>query len=167
MSELLSLPTDRPDVAIVELDLVVDARRFFRLIHRNRSQWPDMSALFPDIGSARWFEPYEGQQYFGITQDDALVGVIDLMTTNKRDKHGNWVECWIDTDKQRQGIGTAAGQAIVAHVLRDPHANERLSSSVSTDNVAGLAFAQRLGFTPLRDRHAERYEDQILLRYSS
>jgi diamine N-acetyltransferase len=100
---------------------------------------------------------FEALTPYGIGVGEKIVGLL---------MYGNFGGiCWInrilvDERFQRQGIGKAAVQELLARLQKRPDCAE-IRTSYSPENVAAAAFFQALGFVPLDSP----LPDEVVARY--
>jgi RimJ/RimL family protein N-acetyltransferase len=94
---------------------------------------------------------------FGVWDGDELVGVLDLLLRHPDDET-LYIGLLLHRDRQGQGIGTAAVQALERDLLpRWPWAR-RLRLSVVRTNDQVLGFWRRLGFAETGEVRPWRYD---------
>lgn len=102
---------------------------------------------------------FEALTPYGITAGEKMVGLL---------MYGNFGGiCWInrlliDARYQRQGIGKAAVQELLARLQTRPDCAE-IRTSYSPENAAAAAFFQTMGFVPLDSP----LPDEVVARYES
>ena len=95
---------------------------------------------------------------FGVWDGDELVGLLDLLLRYPDDETVYLGLLLIDRDRQGQGIGAAACQALERDLLpRWPWAR-RLRLSVVRTNAQVLGFWRRMGFTETGEVRPWRYD---------
>jgi uncharacterized protein len=95
---------------------------------------------------------------FGVWAGDELVGILDLLLRYPDDETLCLGLLLIDRDRQGQGIGAAACQALERDLLpRWPWAR-RLRLSVLRSNDQVLGFWRRMGFTETGEVRPWRYD---------
>jgi uncharacterized protein len=95
---------------------------------------------------------------FGVWAGDELVGILDLLLRYPDDETLYLGLLLIDRDRQGQGIGAAACQALERDLLpRWPWAR-RLRLSVLRSNDQVLGFWRRMGFTETGEVRPWRYD---------
>ena len=95
---------------------------------------------------------------FGVWAGDELVGILDLLLRYPDDETVYLGLLLIDRDRQGQGIGAAAVQALERDLLpRWPWARRLRLSVVRADDQV-LGFWRRLGFTETGEVRPWRYD---------
>ena len=95
---------------------------------------------------------------FGVWAGDELVGILDLLLRHPDDETVYLGLLLIDRDRQGQGIGAAACQALERDLLlRWPWAR-RLRLGVVRSNDQVLGFWRRMGFTETGEVRPWRYD---------
>ena len=95
---------------------------------------------------------------FGVWAGDELVGVLDLLLRYPDDETVYLGLLLIDRDRQGQGIGAAACQALERDLLPRWPWVRRLRLSVVRTNEQVLGFWRRMGFTETGEVRPWRYD---------
>jgi ribosomal protein S18 acetylase RimI-like enzyme len=95
---------------------------------------------------------------FGVWAGDELVGILDLLLRHPDDETVYLGLLLIDRDRQGQGIGAAACQALERDLLPRWPWVRRLRLSVVRTNDQVLGFWRRLGFTETGEVRPWRYD---------
>lgn len=107
----------------------------------------------------------ETGHFFGIWQNEALIGEVLLFAIRREDRQGE-VGYWLAEANQGQGIITRACRAILDFGFTDLGLH-RLELRCGSENLRSQAVATRLGFTregTLRQAFwmNERFHDQVV-----
>jgi len=119
---------------------------------------PDQSAYIPPVLYSLAQAKFEALTPYGIRTSDRTVGLL---------MYGEFTGlCWInrimiDEAYQRQGIGKAALQQMVAQLRRNVRCKE-IRASYAPDNYAAAALFASVGFQPL----AASLEDEVVVQYA-
>jgi uncharacterized protein len=95
---------------------------------------------------------------FGVWAGDELVGILDLLLRYPDDETLYLGLLLIDRDRQGQGIGAAACQALERDLLPRWQWARRLRLSVLRSNDQVLGFWRRMGFTETGEVRPWRYD---------
>jgi RimJ/RimL family protein N-acetyltransferase len=112
----------------------------------------DLETLRMDWSSAR---SAEGRYMLALRDPEtgAPIGVIEYLTVNPNDGHP-WIGLiLVAADRQREGLGSEAMNAVLDHITLNWASPVRLG--VIDENVAGLGLAISLGF----ERYDEVHQD--------
>jgi ribosomal protein S18 acetylase RimI-like enzyme len=100
----------------------------------------------------------EDKAPFGVWDGDELVGLLDLLLRYPDDETIYIGLLLIDRDRQGQGVGAAAYQALERDLLPGWPWARRLRLSVVRANDQVLGFWRRLGFTETGEVRPWRYD---------
>jgi RimJ/RimL family protein N-acetyltransferase len=120
-------------------------------------EWTEEGAYDLDALRADWETAHatEGRYMLALREKEAgeILGVIEYLENNAADGHP-WIGLiMVAADRQREGLGGEAVQAVCDHVHLNWASPVRMA--VIEDNRAGLALAISLGFEP----YGEAFQD--------
>jgi len=147
MSDIITIPTERPDVTLRQLKLN-DAPAYFELVNSSRDhlaeferETADKYPTLESVENSLITPENERKLRFGITVIDTLVGTINL-TPGYRETAAT-VGYWVGERFTRRGYATTALRALVEHY---EETYRTMYAHVEPENVTSMRVLKRANF---------------------
>jgi aminoglycoside 6'-N-acetyltransferase len=122
---------------------------------------PRLRAIRQEPGIAEWWGPLEADfpdeepesTRFAIVLGEEVVGMVQYGEEPEPDYRYAWIDVFVATAHQGQGVGTDAVRTLLRHLI-DDRGHHRVTIDPSTQNAAAIRCYEKAGFAAVGVMHA-------------